>query len=269
MSPRPELLPAPAERPGAAAAWRALLRQAAAPAADLSRLPAHPLTDRFGPLLAPRPGRPRVFAHLAQSIDGRIALPDGAAFWISGADDVRHCHRLRALADAVLVGAETVVQDDPRLTVRQCEGPDPLRVILDPRGRVPASAAVCQGGPPTLLLRHSGSEDAGDAEVCIMPRPRFSPVEVLAQLRTRGVRRLFVEGGGVTISRFLAAGCLDRLHLVVAPVVLGAGRPGLDLPLGGCPGDCPRPVHRVERLGDDMLYDLDVEGVAASRGRGL
>lgn len=267
--------PAPAPHPPVIAedlsVWRALLVRAAARGSDgaaLAPLPDHPLVHRFAPLLAPGPGRPRVFAHLAQSLDGRIALPDGSAFWISGTEDIRHCHRLRALADAVLVGAETVIQDDPQLTVRDVEGPQPLRVVLDPKGRVPASATVCQGDAPTLLLRHSGSEDAGDAEVCIMPRPRFAPAEVLSTLAARGIRRLFIEGGGVTISRFLAAGFLDRIHLVVAPVLLGAGRPGLDLPLGARPGDCPRPLRRVEPLGDDMLYDLDVEGLRSPRGRG-
>jgi riboflavin-specific deaminase-like protein len=223
---------------------------------DGGPLPMHPLCALFAPLLPPGPGRPRVFAHLAQSLDGRIALPDGAAFWISGPEDVRHTHRLRAVADVVLVGAETVVRDDPQLTVRAVDGPQPLRVVLDPRSRVPATARICTDGGATLLLRGAPGPAPGTAEVAVLQD--FSVQGALSLLAARGARRVFVEGGGVTISRFLAAGCLDRLHLVIAPVLLGAGRPGLKLPLGPNPAACPRPAHTRHALGEDTLYDLDL-----------
>ena len=190
----------------------------------------------------------RCVAHLAQSLDGRIALPDGQSRWISGYEDVRHTHRLRALCDAVVVGAETVVHDDPRLTVRECEGANPVRVVLDPRGRVPARRLVFRDDAKTLVVGPKGDLDLGS---------EISPEALLAALADLGLGRVFVEGGGQTVSRFLRAGCLDRLHLTVAPVLLGRGRPSLQLDLGALE-DCPRPKVTRHVLGPDVLFDLDL-----------
>ena len=83
---------------------------------------------------------------------------------------------------------------------------------------------------------------------------------LLQALRQRGLRVLFVEGGGVTVSRFIAQGCMDRLHLSIAPVLVGSGRPGLTLPVNAAMRDCPRPPARVFRLGADVLWDVDLRG---------
>ena len=96
------------------------------------------LLDLYLPLAAVAHRRSFVLAHLAQSLDGRIATKSGASQWLTGAADLLHTHRLRALADAVIVGAGTVFQDDPRLTVRHCSGEQPVRVVLDPGLGLPA-----------------------------------------------------------------------------------------------------------------------------------
>jgi len=212
----------------------------------------------YGPLLAPRADRPWVVAHLAQSLDGRIALPSGESQWISGEEDLRHTHRLRALVDAVVVGARTVERDDPRLTVRRVTGPDPLRVVIVGTAAPQADRLVFTDGLPTVLVCAQRPEDPGGAEVeLIDPGPDgvIAPGAVLGALAARGVRRVLVEGGGVTVSRFLSAGCVDRLHLTVAPLLMGHGRPALSDPLSDRLAGCPRPDVRVERLGDDWLFD--------------
>ena len=123
---------------------------------------AHDLVERFLPLFdAVAVERPYVVAHMAQSLDGRIALPCGSSQWITGPADLEHTHRLRALCDAVLVGANTVVADDPQLTVRRVPGPNPLRVVLDPRSRVPAERRVFQDGLPTLRVCRAGAPAVG------------------------------------------------------------------------------------------------------------
>lgn len=222
------------------------------------------LLELYLPVLeAGAPGRPSVVAHLAQSLDGRIAVPGGASQWISGPEDLVHTHRLRALCQAVVVGAETVRCDDPRLTVREVRGPDPLRVVLDSRARLgPEHLVFRDAAAPALRVRSTpaGAEPAPGIEELVLTAPdAVLPVPALLEaLAGRGVQRVLVEGGGRTVAGFLEAGCLDRLHLVVAPVLLGAGTPSLAasaaLPLDAC----PRPRTRVLPLGGDWLFDCDL-----------
>lgn len=218
--------------------------------------PDHALVDRFLPVLElEAEGRPVVVAHLAQSLDGRIALPSGESQWITGEPDLCHTHQLRALCDAVLVGANTVVADDPRLTVRRCEGPHPLRVVIDPTGRVPAERQVFVDGGATLRVGGQGLEPLDGVDDLAFDDGVIEVGPLLAQLHERGVRRLFVEGGGVTVGHFLRAGCLDRLHLVMAPLLVGDGRASVQGPLAEALGDCPRPRVTLHPLGDDWLFD--------------
>lgn len=207
----------------------------------------------------------RVIGRLAQTLDGRIATSSGSSRWIGGPGDIRHTHRLRALCHAVIVGAGTVRHDDPRLTTREVPGPDPVRVVLDPRRRLHTGYRVFQGGPPTLLVCTEDAPDGdrhGEAEVVRLPRAADGAIELPALLRAlaaRGLTRVFVEGGGTTVSRFLAAGCLDRLHLTVAPLLLGSGIPAITLPEAARIADGLRVGWRVWPLGEDILADVALD----------
>jgi diaminohydroxyphosphoribosylaminopyrimidine deaminase / 5-amino-6-(5-phosphoribosylamino)uracil reductase len=141
--------------------WKALLARAPADTA---------CSALYDPLLAPAtaPDGCFVLGRIAQSLDGRIATASGESRWISGEADLEHTHRLRALSDAVLVGASTVRADDPQLTTRAVEGPSPVRVILDPARRLDERYRVFGEGPPTLLACAAGilgPERLGQAEV--------------------------------------------------------------------------------------------------------
>lgn len=198
-----------------------------------------------------------VVAHLAQSLDGCVAMHTGESQWISGHEDLVHTHRLRALVDAVVVGVQTLLDDDPQLTVRHCEGEDPVRVVLDPQSRAPEHLRVFKDGPPTWRLCSRARRDH-DIELPLRDG-RFHPADILGALRERGVRKVLVEGGGVTVSHFLTAGCLDRLHLVVAPVLLGGGRPAFPRPLGERLAEARRVHAHPVALGRDWLFDCAFE----------
>ncbi|WP_207539877.1 RibD family protein [Sabulicella rubraurantiaca] len=232
--------------------WQALL------AGDVSQ--AGCLAPLFGPILA---DGGCVVGRLAQSLDGRIATGSGHSKWIGGPGDLRHTHRLRALCDAVIVGAGTVRADDPRLTTRLVPGVSPLRVVLDPSRRLGADYALFRSGPPTLLVAATpGPERHGTAEVMVVPRDSTGGLDLgflLRSLRARGMRRFFVEGGGQTVSGFLLAGLLDRLHVTVAPLILGSGRPAFCLPEVARIEDGMRFRWSVHDITPDVLFDIALE----------
>jgi len=235
--------------------WQTLLR----------RVPANTVCSAlYDRLLAPAtaPDGCFVLGRIAQSLDGRIATTAGESRWISGQADLVHTHRLRALSDAVLVGAGTVRADDPQLTTREVEGPSPMRVILDPHRRLDDRYRVFSEGPPTLLACAAGTpgpERLGQAEVLPIAMNKDGLVDLPALLVTlaqRGLRRIFVEGGGVTVSRFLAAGVVDRLHVTIAPLLLGGGIPAFSFPRTDLLTDGMRFTWSVHQLGEDILVDV-------------
>jgi riboflavin biosynthesis pyrimidine reductase len=198
------------------------------------------LVDRYAPLLLA--GRTGVVAQLGQSLDGCIATASGDSDFVTGDADREHLHRLRALVDAVVVGPGTVHTDDPQLTVRAVEGPNPVRVVLDPRGNL----------VDRTVLRDPST-------VHVTGEPARRPQTVLQSLRAKGLRRILVEGGGVTVSDWVGAGLVDRLFLTVAPLIVGrGGRRGIALPDTEPLRDCLRPAARRHLLGEDVCFELDL-----------
>lgn len=225
------------------------------------------LLDLYVPLCAPSDVPVRVVAHLGQSVDGFVAGADGKSHNLSDRENIVHLHRLRALFDAVVVGVNTLNEDDPRLTTRLVEGPNPVRVVLDGslRSRPDAqlfsdelapSYVVCCADAPKRSLPSAARvlrlhERRGIATVA----------DALAALRAEGVDRFFVEGGGVTVSRSLGEGVLDRLHVAVAPVVIGDGRRGVELRGIRRFSEALRPPCRPFSMGGDVLFDFDLREV--------
>ena len=186
-----------------------------------------------------RTGRPYVVAKLAASLDGRTAAPDGTSRWITGDAARRDAHRIRAESDAVIVGAGTVRADDPALTVRHVDGPDPERIVL---GRAPAGAAV-----------HPCREVEDDPEA------------LLDLLGAEGMVQVMVEGGASVVTSFHRAGLIDRYVLYVAPALFG-GDDALGLftgPGAATMGEVWRGrLDVVERLGDDVHVEIVPDEVA-------
>ena len=229
-------------------------------------LPA-PWEDIFGPLRQGRVDDLVVVGQFGQSIDARIATVSGHSKYINGAGGLAHLHRLRALVDAVVIGIGTALADDPQLTVRRVAGPNPARVIIDPSGRLPSGArALASDGARRLVITGTQrAEFSGDVEVVRLGagKGHIAPKAILQALAARGLRRILVEGGADTVSRFLAANCLDRLHVMVAPIILGAGRASVTLPPIARVDQAMQAPMRAHVIGDDVLLDCDLSAQRA------
>lgn len=209
--------------------------------------------------------RPYLIGQLGQSLDGRIATLTGHSRDINGSCALDHLHRLRANVDAVLVGAGTIMADDPQLNVRRTPGHSPARVVLDPNGRTTDRERwLADDGARRIVISGSArSRPAGCDELIVLPAPegRISPNDICAALFERGLRRVLVEGGARTIANFIEAKALDRLHVLVAPVIIGSGKQGIDLPPISDLKDALRPPVRVWPFPDgDVLFDCDLRG---------
>jgi riboflavin-specific deaminase-like protein len=220
--------------------------------------------DLYLPISSATARRPITLAHLGQSLDGFIATPSGDSAYVTGPENILHLHRLRALCDAVVVGAGTVIRDNPRLTTRLVAGSNPVRIVLDPSCRLSdtltvfsdsqaRTVRVCGRGRATAV-------PAGAVELLEVgaANARLDLPELMQILRARGYHRILVEGGGITVSSFLEAGLVDRLHIAVAPILIGDGRPAVRLPPHARLRDCVRMSHRVYQSGADVLFDCDL-----------
>jgi riboflavin-specific deaminase-like protein len=222
-----------------------------------------PWNEIFGPLRQGLVDEMMVVGQIGQSLDGRIATESGHSKYINGPAGLTHLHRLRALVDAVVIGVGTAIADDPQLTVRRVAGRQPARVVIDPSGRLGNQARVFNDdGVLRILVTAEGKSAAPVPNVELLRLPttdgHLSPTAILAALGARGLSRILIEGGADTVSRFLAAGCLDRLHVIVAPVILGAGRAGIALPPVERADQAKRVPMHAHRIEDEILFDCDL-----------
>ncbi|MFE9932941.1 bifunctional diaminohydroxyphosphoribosylaminopyrimidine deaminase/5-amino-6-(5-phosphoribosylamino)uracil reductase RibD [Streptomyces sp. NPDC005533] len=179
-------------------------------------------------LTSVRLGRPHVTWKYAATLDGRSAAADGTSRWISSAESRADVHRLRAEADAVLVGGGTLRADDPHLAVRGIEGAtQPLRVALDTHAAILPSARVLDDSAPTLLVVAEDADTRHLPGVDLLRLPlhdgRIPIHRLLAELYARGVRSLLLEGGPTLAGAFAEGGAVDRVVGYLAPALLGAG----------------------------------------------
>ena len=223
-----------------------------------------PLFDRLAARNNAIDGLPFVTLSYAQSVDGSIATRPSRPFALSSKKSFEMTHLLRSRHDALLVGINTVLVDDPRLTVRLCEGDNPQPVVLDSRLRFPGDARllVHPDKHPLLFTTTAAPADevtrmeARGASVHILPRDRLGRVDLIAALQCladRGVKSLMVEGGATVINSFLQSHLVDYCVITVVPKLIGGVKAVDNL----CPSDDLPPVSivdcRYQPLGGDLI----------------
>jgi diaminohydroxyphosphoribosylaminopyrimidine deaminase/5-amino-6-(5-phosphoribosylamino)uracil reductase len=214
-------------------------------------------------------GLPFVIAKFAASLDGKIAATSGDSRWVSGPETLAWSHELRTRIDAIAVGVNTVLVDDPQLTARpqdRLAERQPLRVVIDSRGRTPRHAKVLSCGARTLVATTEASSagwrgemEAAGAQVAVLPADdagRVSLPALLTLLAKSDVLTLLIEGGGVLLGSFFDQRLVDKVHAVVAPMIIG----GATAPTAVAGQGAARMADvlrlrdvTVEHLGDDLL----------------
>ena len=225
----------------------------------------------------PPAARPFVTVSYAQTLDGRLATSTGSSHWISGPESLRFAHELRASHDGIMVGAGTIRQDDPRLTVRHVSGRNPLRIVVDSTLRTPFTAAVLAGGAAggTVLAvvgrasaeRRDAARALGATVLCLPEdrRGRVDLIALFAALHARGLRSLMVEGGAQMITSLLQLRLVDRLAICIAPKILGAGINAVgDLGICDLAGAVTLADATTSRYGDDIVIDGRVQYAGAA-----
>ena len=226
---------------------------------------------RLGHAARRQSARPPVTVHYAQTLDGRLATRTGDSQWISAEPSTTLAHRLRASHAAVLVGAGTVLADDPRLTPRLVEGPSPIRIVVDSSLRLPLSARlVADGAAPTILAttdrapraRRRAFTDAGVEVVVLATTPdgRVDLGALLDELGRRGIDSVLVEGGAGLITSLLRERRVRRLVVSIAPIVLGAGIEAIgDLDILRLRDALVFRRASFAQLGPDVIFDGELD----------
>ena len=212
--------------------------------------------------------RPYVVVKYAQTLDGRIATSTGDARWISGVEERRTSHALRAACDAVLVGIGTVMRDDPQLTVRMVPGASPIRVVLDSNLKIADDACVLTDDAATTVLTTSASSRERRVDlrrrgisVTVVPGgPHGLDLEAAMNALFRdGIRSVLVEGGSRVITSFLSSRLVDRLVVGISPRVLGSGTEAVrDLGITEVARSIRLERRVVHAVGQDVLVAGDI-----------
>ncbi len=217
-------------------------------------------------------GLPFVTAKFAMSLDGKIATGTGDSKWISGEESREYVHQLRGAVDAIMVGVNTVIADDPQLTARDSveggERKQPIRVIVDSKARTPPTAQVFRQPGKIIVATTPAAPSAQtkklkEAGAEVLELPPFSPDEglvdlgeLLAELGRRQITGVLVEGGGTLLGSFFEQGLVDKVIVFIAPVIIGGAEARLAVGGKGAERitDALRLSHvKVERFGDDVM----------------
>tara|TARA_Y100000590_G_scaffold286981_1_gene323072 strand:- start:187951 stop:188808 length:858 start_codon:yes stop_codon:yes gene_type:complete len=215
------------------------------------------LFDIYLPIVLNKKKTPYFIGHLAQTLDGFIATTTGESKYISDKKNLEHIHRLRAIADIIVIGSQTILLDNPKLTTRLVEGTNPIKVILDPNNKLinKAHKYKCMNNKSILLCSKPGN-DKVNFYTLSMKNNQFVSEDLLNIFKKLNKKIVYVEGGGKTISFFYKNKFLDRMHLCVSPSILGKGKSSFIIDKRSTINFFRNLNVKFSKMGSDMLCDI-------------
>jgi len=213
-------------------------------------------------------GMPYITVKYAQTLDGRIATKSGDSQWISSEASRRYVHRLRSINQGIMVGAGTVVADNPQLTVRHVRGKNPFRIIVDSKLRVPIKSSVLTDANACLTIIATTSDAPAakiaavkkqGAEIWVVKKERDGRVslrDLLRKLGKREIMSVLVEGGSEIITSLLKAGLVDKMIIPIAPMIVGKGLEAIgDLNINKINNSIRFTSFKTMKKGDDIIFE--------------
>ncbi|MAQ73552.1 MAG: hypothetical protein CMD49_04530 [Gammaproteobacteria bacterium] len=218
------------------------------------------LFDIFLPIILNNNKEPYVIGHLAQSLDGFIATNSGESKYISCKQNIEHIHRIRAISDVILVGAKTILYDNPMLTTRLVKGNNPMRLVLDPRDKIRDNKNIFKN-PDKNSFKIIGMNKKNKNEKSFrLPtlKNNFKANNLLKLFKKLNKRIIFIEGGGYTISNFYESNLLNRFHLCLSPILIGQGKNSFLIKGKRFMRDFKNHKINYYEMGKDILCDIDL-----------
>ena len=216
------------------------------------------LFNIFLPIVLNRKKNPYIVGHLAQSLDGFIATRSGESKYISCKQNIEHIHRIRAISDVILVGARTILLDNPCLTTRLVKGNNPMRLILDPNNKLKGVEKVFKHHDKNGFRIIGSNELSKEENIFKLPivKNTFKLNHLIDLFKKLNKKIIFIEGGGYTISEFYKNNCLDRLHLCLSPTIIGKGKSSFLIENKKSMKDFKNHDIRYYKMGEDILCDM-------------
>ncbi|MBS82894.1 MAG: hypothetical protein CMD65_02035 [Gammaproteobacteria bacterium] len=216
------------------------------------------LFDIYLPIILNKKKGPYFIGHLAQTLDGFIATKTGESKYISDKENLEHIHRLRALADIIVVGSRTILLDNPKLTTRLVKGTNPIRVILDPNNKLVNNKNKyrCVNKNSIILCSNSKKNNFYSSVDLPIKNNHFLVKDIKLIFKKFNKKIIYIEGGGKTISFFYKNNILDRMHLCISPSILGNGKSSFIINKNSKIDFFRNLNTEFFKMGRDILYDI-------------
>tara|TARA_B100000767_G_C19770819_1_gene539887 strand:- start:1353 stop:2183 length:831 start_codon:yes stop_codon:yes gene_type:complete len=194
---------------------------------------------------------------IGQSLDGKIALNNGNSHYINDKLSITYLHCLRCICQAVVVGVNTVIKDNPILTTRMVKGTNPVRVIIDPFLKLNNNYKIFKDGFRNIIFTHSHvSKKFNNTTVYKLPKKDFT-IQIYKKLKLLNFHYVLIEGGATTLSKFIDNKLLDIMQFIISPMIIGSGISSLKLKTISNLDKALRPKNKIYRFGNEIIVSLD------------